>query len=332
MLIKVQYIKRISIEMFGIFVIPLTNKPIHSMLRDKIIEIFVKTDDFCQEFDLQIKQHLLENKRCNSRNRACSLSDAEIISILILFQFGQFTNFKSYYTQYVQPHLSDMFPDLVSYNRFVELQKRVAVPMMLFIKTHCMGKSRGLNFIDSTHLKVCHNRRIHCHKVFNGVAERGQCSIGWFYGFKLHLIINDCGEILSFYLTKGNVDDRNKEMILSMTENIFGYLVGDKGYISKALSDLLFGNGIQMLTKPRKNMKGYNLTNQEKILLRKRAIIECVNDELKNMCKIQHTRHRSINNFLMNLMGALAAYHFFPKKPSLNIKFEDQTSQLFLVA
>lgn len=302
------------------------------MLRDKIIEIFVKTDDFCKEFDIEIQKHLIENKEIKTRKRACSLSDAEIITIIIFFHFGQFTNFKSYYIHYVKAHLADLFPDLVSYNRFVELQKRVAVPMMLFIKMHCLGKSNGINFIDSTHLKVCHNRRIHQHKVFKDVAERGQCSIGWFYGFKLHLIINDCGEILSFYLTKGNVDDRNSKMIMDMTKDIFGKLVGDKGYISKALSDLLFGNGIQMITKPRKNMKGYNLSNQEKILLRKRAIIECVNDELKNICKIQHTRHRSINNFLMNLMGALAAYHFFPKKPSLNMKFDKDNCQLFLAA
>lgn len=302
------------------------------MLRDKVIEVFVKADDFCKEFDAEIKKHLLENRANGSRNRACSLSDSEIISILILFHYGQFTNFKSYYIHYVQTHLSDLFPQLVSYNRFVELQKRVAVPMMLFVKTHCLGKSYGINFIDSTHLKVCHNRRIHSNKVFRDVAERGQCSIGWFYGFKLHLIINDLGEILSFYLTKGNVDDRNQKMILSMTRDIFGKLVADKGYISKALSDLLFGNGIQMLTKPRKNMKGYNLNNQEKILLRKRAIIECVNDELKNICKLQHTTHRSINNFLMNLMGALAAYHFFPKKPSLNIQFDPFDKQLLLAA
>lgn len=221
---------------------------------------------------------------------------------------------------------------MVSYNRFVELEQRVAVPMMLFLKTNCLGQSRGINFIDSTHIKACHNRRIHNHRVFASVAERGQCSIGWFYGFKLHLIINDKGEILSFYLTKGNVDDRNIKVMTSMTQDIFGKLFGDKGYISKALADLLWGNGIQMITKPRKNMKDFNISQADKIMLRKRAIIECVNDELKNICKLQHTRHRSVNNFLMNTIGVLCAYHFFPKKPSLNIIFEEHDSQLLLVA
>lgn len=123
-----------------------------------------------------------------------------------------------------------------------------------------MGKSTGLNFIDSTHVKVCHNRRIYNNKVFKDIAERGQCSIGWFYDFKLYLLINDKRKIRSFYLTKGNVDDKNIKLMISKTEKIFGKLVGDKGYISRALSDLLWGNGIQLVTKPRKNRKGINLS------------------------------------------------------------------------
>ncbi|MEO5911441.1 MAG: IS982 family transposase [Pelobium sp.] len=302
------------------------------MLRDKIIEIFVKVDDFCKEFELEIRKHQLDAGNYRVRDRKPSLSESEIITILIAFHSGHFTNLKHFYLEHICLYYKEYFPNLVSYNRFVELQQRVAVPMMLFLKTHCLGNSRGINFIDSTHIKVCHNRRIHNHKVFAQVAERGQCSIGWFYGFKLHLIINDRGEILSFYLTKGNVDDRNIKLMTAMAQDIFGKLFGDKGYISKALADLLWGNGIQMITKPRKNMKAFNISQADKIMLRKRAIIECVNDELKNICKIQHTRHRSINNFLMNTMGALCAYHFFPKKPSLNIKFQDKDSQLFLAA
>src|SRR3569833_1439288 len=299
---------------------------------DKIIEIFVKVDDFCKEFETEFARHQLDAGRFKVGNRKASLSDSEIITILIAFHSGHFTNLKHFYLACICRHYRDDFPGLVSYNRFIELQQRIAVPMMLFLKAHCLGKSRGINFIDSTHIKVCHNRRIHNHKVFAAVAERGQCSIGWFYGFKLHLIINDRGEILSFYLTKGNVDDRNIKVMTSMTQDIFGKLFGDKGYISKALADLLWGNGIQMITKPRKNMKDLNITQTDRIMLRKRAIIECVNDELKNICKLQHTRHRSVNNFLMNIMGVLCAYHFFPKKPSLNIIFDQNDNQLLLAA
>jgi transposase len=302
------------------------------MFRNKITEIFVQVDDFTIDFEQEIKNYQLKDPNSKSRNRKTSLCESEIITILIAFQSGHFTNLKHFYLHHICVHYRDCFPRLVSYNRFVELQHRVALPMMLFLKMQCLGQSTGINFIDSTHIKSCHNRRIHNHKVFKGVAERGQCSIGWFYGFKLHLIINDRGEILSFYLTKGNTDDRNIKVMTSMTESIFGKLFGDKGYISKALADLLWGNGIQMITKPRKNMKGINISQTDKILLRKRAIIECVNDELKNICKLQHTRHRSINNFLLNIMGTLCAYSFFPKKPSLNIIFEEKSPQLLLAA
>lgn len=302
------------------------------MLRDKVIEIFVKVDDFCKEIHPILEEKRVQDRKLGKRNRAASLCESELISLMILFHTGQFSNLKSFYVHYAKPHLQDLFPGLTSYNRFVELQPRCAVAFMLFVKMRCLGKTRGINFIDSTHIKVCHNRRINQHRVFAGVAERGQCSIGWFYGFKLHLIINDSGEILSFYLTKGNVDDRNLRHMMDMTKDIFGKLYGDKGYISKAMADILWGNGIQMVTKPRKNMKGINLSQADRIMLRKRAIIECVNDELKNICKLQHTRHRSISNFLLNILGTLAAYAFFPKKPSLNIQFEQNNNQLFLAA
>jgi hypothetical protein len=238
------------------------------MLRDKVTEFFVVIDDFCLDFEFEIRKHVLESSTNKTRNRKASLSDSEIMSILVLFHFGQFSNFKSFYNNFVVPHMSDLFPGLVTYHRFVELQQRVAVPLMLFLKTKGLGRPTGISFIDSTPLRSCHNRRIHQHKTFKGIAERGHCSLGWFFGFKLHLIINDKGEILSFFLTKGNVDDRNFKVMKSMTENLFGKLFGDRGYISKALSDLLFGNGIQMVAKPRKNMKNQNLSAKDKILLK----------------------------------------------------------------
>lgn len=302
-------------------------------MKNKVIKIFVKVDDFFLEFEKEIKKHLIENNQQNKRNRKSGLSESEIISLLILFHQGSFRNFKHFYLFYVKVHLKDCFPGLVSYNRFIELQSKCAIPFMLFVKKCCLGECTGINYIDSTPLRVCHNRRIHNHKVFAEVAERGHCSMGWFFGFKLHLIINDKGELMSFYLTKGNVDDRDIKVLSDLTQNVFGKLFGDKGYISSALSELLFQDGIQLITKVRKNMKKKALSDEEKILLRKRAIIETVNDELKNICQIEHTRHRSINGFLFNILGALAAYSFFPKKPSINVEFEKtQSNQLLLTA
>jgi hypothetical protein len=287
-------------------------------LRDKIAEIFVKTDDFCNTFEHEFVKHQLSDDSDGvKRNRKTGLCASESITLLIAFHGGQFRNFKHFYLHYVCVHLQDDFPGLVSYNRFVELSHRHAVAFMLFLHYCCRGECTGISFIDSTVLRVCHNKRIKRNKVFKGMAEVGKSTMGWFFGFKLHLIINDKGEILSFYLSKGNVDDRNAKAITTMTKNIFGKLFGDKGYISKALSDLLFGNGIQLITAVRRNMKSKALSNEEKLLLRKRSVIETVNDELKNICQVEHTRHRSISGFLLNIMSAIAAYSFFPKKPSI---------------
>lgn len=150
--------------------------------------------------------------------------------------------------------------------------------------------------------------------------ERGKTSVGWFYGFKLHLIINEKGEIISFYITKGNVDDRNEEVIFFLTKNLKGKLFGDRGYISQKLFKKLLERGIKMITKIRRNMKNILMDMTEKLLLRKRAVIESVNEELKNICQIQHTRHRSVINWMVNITSGLIAYSFFPKKPSIDLK------------
>jgi len=300
------------------------------MLEDKIIEIFVKIDDFHQEFEEQIKKTALEEGSIK-RKRSSKLSDSEIMTILVGFHLSQIKNFKAYYVFYVTPHLGHLFPDLVSYNRFVELQSKVALALMFYLKYKGLGKSTGISYVDSTPLRACHIKREKQNKVFKNFAKKGHSSLGWFFGFKLHLVINDKGEILGFHLTTANVDDRDIKVMQSITRDIFGKLFGDKGYISKALADLLFQDGIQLITKVRKNMKGQNLSQTDKILLRKRAIIESVNDELKNIASIEHTRHRSVNGFLINIVTALVAYSFFTKKPSLNIEFEN-TNQLSLTA
>lgn len=299
------------------------------MLRDKITEIFVKVDDFCNEFEHEYKkQALAPDASVKKRNRKATLCDSEIITILIAFHGGQFRNFKHFYLHFVCSELDDLFPAVVSYNRFIELSHRSALPFMFFLHHCCRGECTGISFIDSTVLRVCHKKRIKRNKVFKDVAKVGKSTMGWFFGFKLHLIINDKGEILSFYLTQGNVDDRNIKAITKMTEELFGKLFGDKGYISKALSDILFGNGIQLITAVKRNMKEKALSNEEKILLRKRSVIETVNDELKNICQVEHTRHRSISGFLLNIISAIAAYSFFPKKPSIKSVVEETNPKL----
>jgi len=296
---------------------------------DKITEIFCIVDDFCIEFDKVKDGHVLDkNDGKKRRNRSFKLSDSEVITIMILFHAGQFRNIKHFYISYVMAHLQKEFPQTVSYNRFVELQQKAVMPMAIFLKTFCLGACTGVSFIDSTPLKVCHIRREHSNKVFKGMATKGQCSIGWFFGFKLHLIINDKGEILDFMITQGNINDREPLKQKSFHDRIFGKLIGDKGYISQTLFEQLFIDGIHLITKIRKNMKNCLMHIHDKILLKKRALIETVNDELKNICQIEHTRHRSFDNFITNLLSGLIAYSFFPKKPCLNIDIIERPASL----
>ena len=209
------------------------------------------------------------------------------------------------------------FPTLVSYNRFVEIMKYAFVPLLLYTIHTRFGKYSGISFVDATSLKVCDNHRIHNHRVFSEYAKTGKSSMGCFYGFKLHLIINDEGEILSFCLTSCNVDDRNEAVIDLLTKEIFGKLFADRGYISQKLFEKLLKKDIALVTRAKKNMKNKLMDLYDRLMLRKRAVIESVNDFLKNICDIEHSRHRSITNFLGNLVSALAAYTFLPKKPSV---------------
>ena len=180
----------------------------------------------------------------------------------------------------------------------------------------CRGQKKGIAFVDATPLAVCHNKRIRRHKTFEGLAQRGKSKMGYFYGFKLHLVVNDQGQILAICLTSGNVDDCVP--LPSRARELWGKLVGDKGYISQRLFDQLFEHDLQLITTARINTKKRLIPLQDRLLARKRSLIETINDQLKNISQIAHTRHRSPVNFLVNLLGGLIAYTWHPNKPSLN--------------
>ena len=287
---------------------------------DKVTEIFCMADDFCKFYDAMMAKYTLKPTNKSPYHRDSTMSKAEIMLIMILFHDSGYRCLKHFYLEKVCRHLGHLFPKVVSYNRFVELEREVAVPLALFIKKVLLGKCTGISFVDSTPLRVCRNQRIHIHKVFKGIAQRGKCSMGWFFGFKLHLICNEKGELLNFMITPGDVDDRKPLEYKSFVEFIYGKLVGDKGYISKTLFQRLFVNGIQLITKLKNNMKGALMSVPDKLLLRKRAIIETINDELKNIVQVEHSRHRCFDNFIVNLLGAIAAYCLFPKKPCIRVQ------------
>ena len=301
------------------------------LTRSKVTEIFCIADDFCKEFEKSTSELLLKEEDFHpGGNRKCSMSESEIITILVCFHMGQFRNFKHYYLNYVSTTLASDFPDLLSYSRFIQIEHRVIIPLMMFIRLIGFGTCTGISFVDSTKVAVCHNKRIRTNRVFKGMAEIGKSTMGWFYGFKLHLVCNDRGELLNFCLTKGNVDDRNPEVFNVLSRKLFGDLFADKGYISKKLFDTLWDEGIHLVTGIKSNMKNQLMGMREKILLRKRSVIETINDELKNICQIEHSRHRGRANFLMNLVAGIAAYCLFEKKPSIIYVMEDTYGQLTL--
>jgi len=296
------------------------------MNEDSITRIFCDVDDFCRAFQGHIKSRMLSNEQAGARLPASGMSLSEIMTLTILFHHSGYRCFKWYYKKYVQKHMREYFPKQVSYNRFVELKSTIIIPLALYVQNYRAGKVTGVSFIDSTALQVCHCRRIYSHKVFKGIAERGKTSTGWFYGFKLHLVINDKGDICAFYLTPGNVDDRNREVMAQLSRDLWGKLFGDRGYISKELFEMLYLRGIQLVTRLKKNMKNILMDMEDKLLLRKRAVIESVNDFLKNICQVEHTRHRSKVNFMVNLLAALAAYSFLPSKPSIGTGYGKELS------
>ena len=283
---------------------------------DSLVELFCDVDDFCQVFEPEWEQHLL-GTGSRQRRRAGQMYLSEMMTILIHFHQSHYRDFKAYYTQDVRLHLRREFPTLLSYSRFVYLLPQVLVPLSYYLQTRCKP-TRGIAFVDSTPLAVCDNRRIERHRVFRGLAQRGKTSMGWFYGFKLHLVVNDQGDLISFSLTPGNVDDRRPVPDLART--LWGKLFGDKGYLSGPLVTKLLEHGLELITHARRNMAARVHSELDRLFLRKRAIVETIADQLKNISQIEHTRHRSPLNFVVNVLAGLIAYTFQVKKPSLHLE------------
>ena len=296
-----------------------------------MLSVFCGIDDFCSRFEPVRRRHVLATAG-KKRYRTNSLALSEIMTILVLFHGLHYRTFKHFYWQYVRTHLRTDGPGLPSYRRFVELIPSTLIPLCGYVQTR-KGQPTGIQFIDSLPIRVCHNRRIHSQRVFDGFAQRGRSSVDWFSGFQLHLLINDKGALLGVCLTSGNGDDRRP--VAKLVQRLWGKLLGDRGYSSRKLFDELWAQGLQLITKLKKPMKNKLMPMLDKLLLRKRALIECVNDQLKNISQIEHTRRRSVVNGLVNLIAAVAAYTFQPKKPALDwdtVDLQPEQQQLLAAA
>ena len=235
------------------------------------------------------------------------------MTLLIAFHQHHYRNFKHFYLDHVCVYWREDFPGLPSYQRFVEWMPSTLLPLCVYLK-HCFGKCTGISFMDATAIKVCHNRRIFNHKVFDGLAARGKTSVDWFFGFKLHLVVNEKGELLNVKITPGNVDERVP--VVDLLKSMFGKVFADRGYISQPLREKLREDyGIEFVAKPRRNMKNTLMRFTDKLLSRKRFIVETIIGQLKNISQIEHSRHRSPTNFGVNLICGLIAYCHQPKKP-----------------
>ena len=287
----------------------------------KLIEIFCNCDDFCKLFEEGIEEKLLRSHaKCAGSRMPGNLSMCELMCIEIFYHLQGSKCFKYYYANFVEVHLKSYFPGLVSYSRFVQLKPRLMLYLFCFVLAFRLGRETGTYYVDSGKLAVCHNLRIRSNKVFKGIARRGKTSVGWFYGLKLHLIVNEFGELASFIITPGNVADNNFQLGLKLCRDLCGKLFGDKGYISHKLQEGLAKQGLFLVTKARKNMKGRLLSARDNMLLNKRGMIESVIDMLKHICDIEHSRHRSPVNAIVNVFAGLAAYSFLDHKPSIKNK------------
>ena len=238
------------------------------------------------------------------------------MTILIHFHQSRYRGCKSYDALYVRTNLVPAFPGVPRYARVVALMPRVRVPLYAYL-TCGQGHCTGLSFIDSTPRAVCHHRRLARHRVSAGIVQRGQNPMGWFFGFQLHVVVNARGAWQACALTPGTVDDRKS--VPRLTRALWGKFLGEKGYIAQALAAAWYKRGLQLIARLRSHKKPKLMLLTDPLWLRRRALIESIHDPLKHISQVEHTRHRSPANFLVNLVSGLIAYCHQPRKLPLRL-------------
>ena len=249
------------------------------------------------------------------RRHAGRMSTSEIITLLLVLHSSGFKHLKSFYHGFAEPLLRGYFPGMPCYEHFVALQKSVFVPLVFFLHSHL---GTGLYYIDSTALPVCDNHRINRHKVFADLAQRGKTSMGWFFGFKLHLVFNNDNEIVALKLTPGNVHDTTP--VPALTRELTGKLFGDKGYIGQKLAEDLLRRGLTLFTRVRRNMKSLPMSLHDKALLNARNMAETIIGHIKEFSSLNLSKHRSVINAFVHIIAAITAYQINPFKPKLNLQ------------
>jgi hypothetical protein len=283
--------------------------------------IFCRIDDFFKFYQKYIAAKELPPIHGGALcPRKKQMTPSEVMAVLVYYaaSSNDIKHFKAFYA-YKKNELQSAFPGLVSYERMTELKEEVLLPLTAFLLS-ILGKCTGISFIDSSKLEACNIKRAGSHKVLRSIAKRGRSSMGWFYGTKIHLAVNGSGELINLLLTSGNVADNNHDVMRHMTSNMFGKLFGDKGYIlDPQFWQEIYGNGVQIIHGLRKNMKQRLMTIFDKIMLRKRGIIESVFSIFKERMALQYTRARSVYGFICNTISMLIAYQLSPNKPKIRL-------------
>lgn len=287
----------------------------------KLVEMFCQMDDFCIAFERTIEPHLLPGPAIPQGVRKPAIATSEMICIEVLYHLSGHKCFEYFYRfELLEGSLRSFFPKAPSYNRFVELKPRMLTALICYMQMCAISRmllQEEIYYADSTTLTVCRSQRINSHRVFKGTAERGKSTMGWFYGFKLFVVINGFGELASILFTKGNVADNSGSVMRRLFKKLKGLVFADKGFINAKVAEELMAGGLQLITKVKKNMKNRLMKMEHKVLLMKRGVIESVNDILKTVCDIDHSRHRSPVNMMVNTFAALVAYSSMERKPSI---------------
>jgi hypothetical protein len=278
-----------------------------------ITALYCCLDDFCKVFAEWEAHQLIPSP--TRRQRSGKLSSGEMLFIMVLFHLSPYKNFKTFYLYGIGCQHRACFRALPHYDRFVSLMPRLFAPLMVLLHS-LSGEETGIYFADSSKLAVCHNRRIDRHRVFDGLAACGKTSMGWFFGLKLHFVINHKGQIMALKITSGNVADST--VLDEITRHLKGKLYADKGYISHEMFHTLWQRGLHLITGIRRNMRNHLMLLDDKILLRKRFVIETVLDILKCEMGLEHSRHRSPVNAMVHVLSCLVAYAYRPGKPSIS--------------
>ena len=272
-------------------------------MTDSTVALFCCLDDFAKLVEAWEHHQLLPAS--GQRRRRGKLCLGELLFIMVLLPVSAYKDFKHFRLYGIRQQYRDCFGELPSYSRFVSLLPRLLLPFYLLLH-YCRGEETGIYFTEGAKLAVCHNGRINRNRVFRGLAKRGRSTMGWFFGFKLHVLINHKGQIVAFKATAGNTDDR--QPLEAMSAALQGKVFADKGYLSKSLLLRLWQRGLHLVTGIRRNMKNYLMPMLDKLLLRKRFIIETLFDKLKSHMGLEHTRHRSPINALVHIISCLAVY------------------------